>query len=69
MSLVIPMIPSELDRPALAGILAELCHVSYLDSLVVSLNKATLEDYERTRRYFEPYRRPRWSSSGANRRP
>ncbi|MFO7693409.1 MAG: hypothetical protein R6V57_10025 [Vicinamibacterales bacterium] len=54
-SLVIPMIPSELDRPALAGILAELCHVGYLDSLVISLNKATLEDYERTLRYFEPY--------------
>ncbi|HSP92237.1 MAG TPA: hypothetical protein VLN08_15080, partial [Vicinamibacterales bacterium] len=54
-SLVIPMIPSELDRPALAGILAELCHVGYLDSVVVSLNKATLEDYERTLRYFEPF--------------
>jgi glucosyl-3-phosphoglycerate synthase len=54
-SLVIPMIPSELDRPALAGILAELRHVTYLDSLVISLNKATLEDYHRTMRYFKPY--------------
>lgn len=54
-SLVIPMIPSEMDRPALAGILDELCAVDYLDTLVISLNKATLEDYERTLAYFERY--------------
>jgi glucosyl-3-phosphoglycerate synthase len=54
-SLVIPMIPSEMDRPALRGILAELCCVSYLHSVVVSLNKATLEDYERAVEYFRPY--------------
>ena len=56
-SLVIPMLPSELDRPALGNILDELCQVNYLDSLVVSLNKATLDDYQRTRRYFERYPR------------
>jgi glucosyl-3-phosphoglycerate synthase len=54
-SLVIPMIPSELDRPALAGILAELTKVDYLHSLVVSLNRATLRDYERTRRFFASF--------------
>jgi glucosyl-3-phosphoglycerate synthase len=54
-SLVIPMIPSELARPALAGILAELREVPYLHSLVISLNKATLDDYERTVEYFRPY--------------
>jgi glucosyl-3-phosphoglycerate synthase len=54
-SLVIPMIPSELERPALAGILAELCEVSYLHSLVISLNRATQQDYDRTRRYFKAY--------------
>jgi glucosyl-3-phosphoglycerate synthase len=54
-SLVIPMIPSELDRPALARILSELCRVRYLDSLVISLNKATLDDYERAVEYFRPY--------------
>ncbi len=56
-SLVIPMLPSELDRPALGNILEELCQVNYLDSLVVSLNKATLDDYQRTRRCFERYPR------------
>jgi len=54
-SLVIPMVPSELHRPALHGILDELCRVRYLHSLVVSLNKATLEDYERCVEYFRPY--------------
>lgn len=54
-SLVIPMIPSELDRPALSHILDELCDVPYLDTLVVSLNKATLDDYRRTSSYFGRY--------------
>jgi glucosyl-3-phosphoglycerate synthase len=54
-SLVIPMVPSEMDRPALEGIRDELCRVDYLDSLVISLNRATLEDYERCVAYFAPY--------------
>ncbi len=62
------MIPSELDRPALGRNPDELCRVHYLDSLVVSLNKATLADYARTVRYFERYRRRHaivWSESPA----
>jgi glucosyl-3-phosphoglycerate synthase len=54
-SLVIPMIPDEMDRPALTGILDELCEVGYLDSLIISLNKATRDDYDRTVRFFERY--------------
>jgi glucosyl-3-phosphoglycerate synthase len=54
-SLVIPMIPSEMDRPALAGILEELRQVDYLHSLVISLNKASAEDYRRTVDFFEGY--------------
>lgn len=54
-ALVIPMLPSEMDRPALAGILAELSEVDYLDTLLVSLNKATAADYQRTVEYFAPY--------------
>jgi glucosyl-3-phosphoglycerate synthase len=54
-SLVIPMVPSELDRPALGNILDELSDVGYLDTLVVSLNKATLDDYQRTLSYFHRY--------------
>lgn len=54
-SLVIPMVPAELERPALAGILDQLCEVDYLDTLVISLNKATLADYERALGYFARY--------------
>lgn len=55
MALVLPMIPGEMDRPALAGILHELSQVPYIDSLVISLNRATLEDYRRAADYFAPY--------------
>lgn len=67
-SLVIPMIPSEMDRPALARILDELCAIKWVDTLVVSLNRATLEDYRRALEYFDRYPRRKavlWSESPA----
>jgi len=67
-SLVIPMIPSEMDRPALAGILDELSQVDYLHSLVISLNKASSQDYERAQDFFAGYPGNRvilWSESRA----
>lgn len=54
-ALVIPMLPSEMDRPALQGILDELTRVTYLDTLLISLNKASAEDYARCHEYFAPY--------------
>jgi len=54
-SLVIPMIPAEMDRPALGQILDELCTVRWIDTLLISLNKATLEDYRRAGEYFARY--------------
>jgi len=54
-ALVIPMIPAEMDRPALGRILEELCAVSWVDTLVISLNRASLEDYRRTVEFFERY--------------
>ena len=54
-ALVIPIVPSEMDRPALGRILEELCRVAYVDTLTVSLNKATREDYARANDYFAPY--------------
>jgi glucosyl-3-phosphoglycerate synthase len=54
-ALVIPMLPSEMDGLALAGMLAELAQVDYVDTLVISLNHATAEDYERAVEYFVPY--------------
>jgi glucosyl-3-phosphoglycerate synthase len=67
-SLVVPMIPSEMERPALGRILDELCQVEYLDSLVISLNKANGDDYERTLRYFDRFPGNKvilWSESAA----
>jgi glucosyl-3-phosphoglycerate synthase len=67
-SLVIPMIPAEMERPALAHILDELCRLEYLDSLVISLNKASAEDYARTVEFFEGYPGQKvilWSESPA----
>jgi glucosyl-3-phosphoglycerate synthase len=67
-ALVVPMIPSEMERPALARILDELCQVEYLDSLVISLNKASGADYERTVAYFERFPGSKvilWSESPA----
>lgn len=54
-SLVIPMIPAEMERPALAGIVDELSQVTYLHSLVISLNKASADDYARTVDFFRRY--------------
>jgi glucosyl-3-phosphoglycerate synthase len=54
-SLVVPMIPDEMARPALRHIVDELCRVTYLHSVVVSLNKATREDYEQARQFFAAY--------------
>ena len=51
----VPMVPAEMDRPALSRIVDELRQVRYLDSLVVSLNHASADDYARALAYFEPY--------------
>jgi glucosyl-3-phosphoglycerate synthase len=67
-SLVIPMLPGEMDRPALTHILDELIQVPYLESLVISLNKATEADYQRTIRFFARYERRKtilWNESPA----
>lgn len=54
-SLVIPMVPSEMDRPALGRILNELRQVDYLDTLVISLNRANAWDYARATTFFASY--------------
>jgi len=67
-ALVIPLVPSEMDRPALKTILDELCEVDYLETLVLSLNRATREDYEHCQSYFARYPGRKvilWSESDA----
>lgn len=70
-ALVLPMVPGEMDRPALRGILRELSLVNYLDTLVVSLNRATAGDYARAESYFARYPGRKimlWNESPAVRR-
>lgn len=55
LALVIPIIPDEMDRPALGHIVEELSKVSYLDTLLVSLNKATAADRRRAVEFFKGY--------------
>jgi glucosyl-3-phosphoglycerate synthase len=54
--LVIPCLVTEMDQSALAGIVAELARVRYLDSVIVSLDRADEEGYRRAREYFRPLR-------------
>jgi glucosyl-3-phosphoglycerate synthase len=54
-ALVIPMIPEEMERAALTNILDELCRVDYLDTLLISLNRADSADYARACDFFARY--------------
>ncbi|MFN3414416.1 MAG: glycosyl transferase, partial [Thermoanaerobaculum sp.] len=50
--LVIPCLISELEQPALAGILKELNHAPYIDTLLISLDRADAAGYARALEYF-----------------
>jgi glucosyl-3-phosphoglycerate synthase len=54
-TLALPMIPEEMDRPALGRILDELARARYLDTLLVSLNHAGPHDYLRAQETFARY--------------
>ncbi len=55
-ALIIPCLASEMDQPALAGMVAELARVPYLDSVVVSLDRADDVAYRRALGYFRALR-------------
>ncbi len=55
-ALLIPCLVGEMDQPALAGIVAELAKVPYLDSVVISLDRADAAGYARALEYFRPLR-------------
>jgi glucosyl-3-phosphoglycerate synthase len=55
-ALVIPCLVTEMDQPALAGMVAELAQVRYLDSVVISLDRSDEEGYRRAKEYFRPLR-------------
>ncbi|HVN75120.1 MAG TPA: hypothetical protein VMT19_02300 [Thermoanaerobaculaceae bacterium] len=52
LTLVIPCLVSELEQPALAGMVEELARAPYLSSAVVSLDQADADGYQRARKYF-----------------
>jgi glucosyl-3-phosphoglycerate synthase len=51
-TLVLPSLISELDRPALGRIVAELKEVKYLHQIVVSLDKADSDGFRRAKDFF-----------------
>ncbi|SVB62142.1 uncharacterized protein METZ01_LOCUS214996, partial [marine metagenome] len=52
MSLVIPCLMSDLDSPALQRIVDQLAAVSYLDEVVIGLDRAGAGDFTRARKTF-----------------
>lgn len=52
LTLAIPCLASEMDQPALAGMVTELAKVPYLDSVLISLDRAEASDYQRALEYF-----------------
>ncbi|OHB74390.1 MAG: hypothetical protein A2Z25_22605, partial [Planctomycetes bacterium RBG_16_55_9] len=51
-ALLIPCLASEMDSPALQGIVCELAQVHYLDTVIISLDQAGESDYQRALSYF-----------------
>lgn len=52
-ALLIPCLVSEMERPALARICEEIAKVPYLDTVVVSLDRADEEGYRSALKYFK----------------
>jgi glucosyl-3-phosphoglycerate synthase len=53
-SLVIPCLITELERPAIGNIVRELARVEYLDEIVIPIGRADRHQFERARRFFAP---------------
>lgn len=52
MALILPSLYSELQRPALSGIVDKLMDVRYLSSIVVSLDVASKREFRHAKEYF-----------------
>tara|TARA_R110000868_G_scaffold338912_1_gene599669 strand:- start:350 stop:1576 length:1227 start_codon:yes stop_codon:yes gene_type:complete len=52
MGLILPSLFSELEGPALANIVDELCDVPYLSQIVIGLDRADLEQYQHALGFF-----------------
>ena len=52
MALVLPSLYSELEGPALSGIVDELSKVRYLEQVIVGLDRATKEEFVKAIEFF-----------------
>ncbi len=52
LALVLPCLYAEFSQPAIHHIIAELRHVRYVDTVVVSLGRASRHDMEHARQAF-----------------
>ncbi|HMK34159.1 MAG TPA: glycosyl transferase [Desulfomonilaceae bacterium] len=57
-ALVLPCLISEMDGPALQGIMNSLESVNYLREVLVTLGPATYEEFQRACEYFMPLQKP-----------
>jgi glucosyl-3-phosphoglycerate synthase len=55
-ALLVPCLVTEMDQPALAGMVAELGQVKYLDTVVISLDRSDEDGFRRAKDYFRPLR-------------
>ncbi len=53
LGLILPSLYSELEAPALGGIVRELQKVSYLNQIVVGLDRASQSEYQHALQFFE----------------
>ncbi len=66
MSLIIPCLASEMEGPALGGIIRELSLIPYLSEVIIGLDHADGDDFTRARELFAPlpqHHRIVWSDS------
>jgi len=56
LALIMPCLISELDQPALAGMVTQLAQVPYLDTVLVSLDRSDAAGYARALEYFRALR-------------
>jgi glucosyl-3-phosphoglycerate synthase len=54
MALILPSLFSELEGPAMPGIIEELKKADYISDIVIGLDKATKEQFEYAKKFFEP---------------
>ena len=59
MALVLPSLYSELEGPALSGIVDEISKVRYLEQVIVGLDRATKEEFVKAIEFFEECRNNR----------